>query len=251
MGSEVKGEVFATRIAWAAGYYVRSSHYMARGQILNVYGLNRAAESIEAGGGFHDASFRLIPRDMKWLPEENWSWVDNPFLTSRDGQRALAGLKVVMMLTSNWDTKDGRDEFRGANTAVYESGRDGSTELVYSFDDWGAAMGKWGSVWTRQKWAPARYLEQSSTFIKGVRDGVVEWGFEGTHESDIKEHITVEDVRWIYGYLGRITDQQLREGLVAAGAEQEEIAVLTLAMRQRLNQLKKASQSTDVALHGR
>jgi hypothetical protein len=183
---------------------------------------------------------------MKWLEEETWSWNENPFLETRGGQRALAGLKVVMMLTSNWDAKDGRDEHRGANTSIYLNRRRAQPEHVYSFDDWGASMGKWGSVWTREKWDAEHYMKQTDGFVEGVEGDFVKWGYDGTHEDDIKDNITVKDVRWIYRYLGRITEKQLREGLIASGAEPEEIAIFVPAIRQRLDQLKQVAHGSTV-----
>lgn len=60
---------------------------------------------------------RAIPVDQCRLAHaggEAWSWNANPFV----GTHELNGLKILMMLTSNWDAKDARDG-EGSNTAVY------------------------------------------------------------------------------------------------------------------------------------
>ena len=55
--------------------------------------------------------------------EHSWAWNDNPFV----GTRELHGLKMLVMLLSNWDTKDRRDVARGSNTAIFEHAfRDGA-----------------------------------------------------------------------------------------------------------------------------
>ena len=87
----------------------------------------------------------------------NWSWTDNPFI----GTPELGGLKVLMMLLSDWDNKDARDaEKRGTNTAIYQHG----DVLYYFIDDWGGAMGRWGKYFTRSKWNADSFLKQSCGF---------------------------------------------------------------------------------------
>ena len=66
---------------------------------------------------FQDARFELDePGVVKHFDEHSWAWNDNPFV----GTRELNGLKIVMMLLSNWDNKDVRDVARGSNTAIFE-----------------------------------------------------------------------------------------------------------------------------------
>ncbi|MCW5980546.1 MAG: hypothetical protein KIT09_20875 [Bryobacteraceae bacterium] len=239
-GIEAKGASFAPRIAWAVGYYVRPSHFVGRGRILGAKNLGRAAEFVDGEGNFQEANFRLIPRELTWLEDRNWTWNDNPFAGSEEGRHALTGLKIIMMLTSNWDAKDGRDESRGANTAIYATNT-ATPGYIYSFDDWGASMGRWGNVWTREKWNPEQFVEQTPLFIRGINDGYVDFGFDGTHDGDIRKGISVPDVRWIYRYLGKITDKQLRDGLIASGATAEETQALAGALRQRLRQLQQVA----------
>ena len=51
----------------------------------------------------------------------------------------------------------------------------------------------------------------------------------------------MDDVRWLYKYLGRIQDMQLRAGLEASGASEKEVDRFTNAMRDRINQLGRVS----------
>ena len=92
---------------------------------------------------------------MRMLFEEHsWAWNDNPFV----GTRQLDGLKIVVMLLSNWDSKDRRDVSRGSNTAIFEYRISRfASEARYLITDWGGAMGKWGTtVVSRDRWDAGR-----------------------------------------------------------------------------------------------
>ena len=94
-------------------------------------------------GRFIDARFELDDPDVRKLFEEHsWAWDDNPFV----GTRELTGLKIVVMLLSNWDTKDRRDVARGSNTAIFEHRASAlrAGEARYLITDWGGAMGSGG-----------------------------------------------------------------------------------------------------------
>src|SRR5215203_4960320 len=116
-GDEVHTEVFAARLAWAAGYFVEVNYFVPSGRIEGADTLQRAGECIRADGSFQNARFELDePGVVKHFDEHSWAWNDNPFV----GTRELNGLKIVMMLLSNWDNKDVRDVARGSNTAIFE-----------------------------------------------------------------------------------------------------------------------------------
>lgn len=118
----------------------------------------------------------------------------------------------------------------------------GRRELQYAFTDWGATMGKWGPIVANlaiaNKWDCKGYTEQSAEFITGVKDGVVQWGYKGFQAKDVTSGITPNDVRWLLQYIGRISDEQLRAGLEAAGATPEEMECFTKAVRNRIEQLQ-------------
>lgn len=236
-GHEVRCETFATRIAWACGYYAEPTHFVASGRVERATDLTRAAGSIQEDGAFIDACFRLNdPRVDKLFEEHSWSWTDNPFV----GTPELAGLKVLLMLLSNWDNKDQRDVARGSNTAIYihrVPPRRG--EARYLIADWGAGMGRWGTtVVTRGRWDPDAFASQTPQFVAGVQDGFVQFGYSGQRTGDAREGIRVEDVRWVCRYLGRITDDQLRAALAASGATAEEVESFASSLRARIEQLR-------------
>ena len=136
-GGENHGGVFGSRLLYAFGYLTEPTYFS--GSITRAHNLKRAKGFIARDGAFSYARFKL--RDHKALTpveDEGWSWNDNPFV----GTRELNGLKILVMLTSNWDAKDARDG-TSSNTAIYTSRRSGWR--YYAFNDWGATMGRWGA----------------------------------------------------------------------------------------------------------
>jgi hypothetical protein len=242
-GDEVRSETFSTRLVWAAGFHVEQAYFVAAGHIEGATTLGRARSCVDEDCTFRDARFELDEKGVRKLFDEHgWSWDDNPFT----GTRELSGLKIMLMLVSNWDNKDVRDVARGSNTAIFEHQLpDGSIEARYLIIDWGASMGKFGSPLTRSKWDCAGYESQNAEFIAGVESGVIKWGYTGQRTDEAIEGITVADVRWLYHYIGRITDGQLREGLLVSGATAEEAECFTRAIRERLTLLSIVSRYGD------
>ncbi|HEU0178446.1 MAG TPA: hypothetical protein VFV58_29635 [Blastocatellia bacterium] len=239
-GSEVNAETFATRIAWAAGYYVEPDYFIPSGKIEKVGQLTRAKKFIQPDGSFTSARFEMHhDKGVKKLEDEqSWSWMENPFV----GTKELNGLKVIMMLVSNWDNKDVRDISRGSNTAIFQTKTGIGLEDRYLITDWGGSMGKWGGYITREKWDCNGFHGQTKDFVKGVKGDQVEFGYSGQHTGSFKEGIRVSDVKWVAEYLGRIKDDQLRVGLQASGAKGEEVECFTKSLRERIDQLLKVAK---------
>src|SRR5262245_35036933 len=94
-GSEVNAETIASCRAWAAGYYVESSYYVASRKIVGANGLGRAKKYVANDGSFTKARFELKEDHIhKKNQEEGWRWDRNPFL----GTKELNGLKIMLML---------------------------------------------------------------------------------------------------------------------------------------------------------
>jgi hypothetical protein len=238
---EAKPEVFASRLAWACGYIAQPEYFVAAGRITGVKHLTRAASSVKPDGSFRDARFQLRTKWPKFLKQDNWAWNYNPFV----GTKELNGLKVLIMLTSNWDNKDARDIDRDSNLAIFEASKHPQRVYLYFVADWGATMGKWGHVYGRTEWDCKGYTEQTPSLVKGVHKGVVEWGYSGQHTEDAVKGIQVSDVAWLMRYLGRITDAQLRAGLRASGATPDETECFTRAVRTRIDELRRVARSSD------
>jgi hypothetical protein len=237
-GHEARPESFAVRVAWACGYFAEVTHYVAEGTIQEVGELSRARACIDADGRFCEARFELEDRSVRMLfDEHSWAWNDNPFL----GTRQLAGLKIVTMLLSNWDTKDRRDVARGSNTAIFEVRAPWGREARYLITDWGGAMGKWGStIVARGRWDAAGFEAQTPQFVTGVRDGWVNFGYQGQRTAEIARDIRVEDVAWFYRHARRLTEPALRQALVLCGATEDEAQTFARAIAARIRQLGEA-----------
>lgn len=234
-GNEVQVEALATRLAWAAGYFVETTCYVREGRIVDVPGLQRAAANVDQEGWFRDARFELDEEDViKHFDEHSWAWNDNPFV----GTRELNGLKIVMMWLSNWDAKDVRDVARGSNTAVFEYPiGNGVREARYLIIDWGGALGRWGSVVRRGRWDCDGFAAETDALVRDVVEDQVRFGYSGQRTADIAEGIRISDVEWLLGRLGRLSDPQIAAAVAASGGSPGEIACFTRALRARLEKL--------------
>ena len=235
-GGENHADVFASRLLCALGYVTEPNYFVAGGVITGAHDLRRAKPYIAKDGAFAFARFKLT--DHKTLArsdERTWSWDDNPFA----GTHELNGLKILMMLTSNWDAKDARDG-AGSNTGVYS--KPGTNGFYYAFDDWGAGMGKWGGFFERDKWDPDGYREQTKNFVRGSA-AVIQWGYRGKHGNDITSGVSAEDINWLLTYLAPVTDEEWRAGLRASGATESEIDIYATCIRLRITQLQRLSEA--------
>jgi len=238
-GGENHSDVFAARLLHAVGYLAQPTYFVASGVIAGVHDLRRAKAFLGKNGAFTYARFKL--RDHKMfahVDEQTWSWNNNPFL----GTQELNGLKILLMLISNWDAKDARDG-EGSNTSVYSRPGSAANQLYYAFDDWGASLGKWGGFFERDKWNPAGYREQTKHFARSTSIETIDWGYRGKHDHDITSAVGVGDVRWLLTYLSLVTDEQLRAGLRASGATERQTGIFTESIRDRIEQLQRLAQS--------
>lgn len=234
-GVEARPDTFGSHLAWALGYYTEINYFVGRGVIHGAHNLKRARKVIDEAGRFEAARFQLRSKSPEYLAGVSWSWDGNPFVDTPQ----LNGLKIVMMLLSNWDDKDIRDAHkRGSNTAIYKDGG----RFLFFIDDWGGAMGHWGHYLSRTKWDAVDYYRESAEFVRGVKAGAVDWGYRGTHTDRMTDEIRVSDVRWLMRYLGRVTDAQLFAALRASGATPDEAGVFTKALRIRINELRDVAR---------
>lgn len=235
-GNEVRAETFAVRFAWSCGYFAEITYFVPDGTISGANGLQRASACITADGHFCDARFELDdPAVKKLFEEHSWAWDDNPFI----GTRELSGLKIVVMLLSNWDTKDRRDVARGSNTAIFEHivGH-GQREARYLLSDWGGAMGRWGATpMTRANWDVVGFEEQTPQFVGGVNDGVVSFGYTGQRTADVATGISVEHARWFHSHARQLTHDYLRRAVTASGGTDDEAARFARALTERIRHL--------------
>jgi hypothetical protein len=234
-GDEVNSETLATRLAWAAGYFVETTYFVREGHIAGVTALQRAASCVDEECRFRDARFELDEAGVtKHFEEHSWAWNDNPFV----GTRELNGLKVVMMWLSNWDAKDVRDVARGSNTAIFEHrAASGLREARYLIIDWGGALGKWGSVVRRGRWDCHGFEAETPMFVTGTDGDYVQFGYTGQRTGDLASGIRITDVQWLLRTIGQLRTEQIAAAVEASGGTPEEVAVFARALRARLDRL--------------
>ena len=136
VGKEAQSETAAVRLVWAVGYETETNYLVPR-------------LTIPGKGEFENVRLEARPSAEKRLDE--WKWKENPFVGSREFQ----GLKVMMLLLSNWDIKDTNNQI----IAVKDTNK-----LRYIISDLGATFGKTGSLpffWriTRSRNNPEDYEE--------------------------------------------------------------------------------------------
>jgi hypothetical protein len=231
-GEEASPSIFCTRLLWACGYFAEPEYFVANGRIDGVHGLRRAASWVSKDGSFVNARFQLRSNLPKYLPGRHWAWTKNPFL----GTHQLQGLKILLLFVSNWDTKQ-------QNLSIFEDDTLDELHYFYADDDWGASLGRWGVATTWTKWDCNGFKRQTPNFLRIAPNGSLKWGFVGKNQRVITSDISVEDVQWLLQYLGRITDQQIRDGLTASGANPDTVDCFADALRLRIEQLQRAAAS--------
>ena len=229
-GNEVKPESFGWRIVKAAGYFAEPNFYVSQGRIAGLATLKRSTPSLKADGSFHDGRFQWRTKDMRYLNGQAWSWDRNPYAHSKE----LNGLKMLVMLVSNYDNKDSRaGQTGGSNTATFEV--TGGRKWL-AFTDWGSGMGRWGDLKGQTDWRCSDFDAQSKEFVR-VDAGHVRFGFEG-HIPRFADGITAADIAWLMRFLGRVTDAQLHAGLRASGATPDEEQCFARSLRTRIEALR-------------
>jgi len=196
LGPEARTEVVVSRIIWAAGYHQPYIYYLPRWTLVRD---GKRTEQPEA-------RFRLEPPTHNKVGE--WSWRSNPFL----GTRELAGLLVLMIMVNNWDLKS-------AQNSIYEVNPDTKDEHDwYMVRDLGAAFGKSGWATFATKDDPEAFEEEP--FILGIEGNRVRFGFEGAWlEPQLLGSVTPDDVRWVSGFLSRLSPKQWTDAFRAGGFE--------------------------------
>jgi len=242
-GPEVKAEPFVTRLLWAVGYTVEPSYYVAEGHIDGARHLDNVSPRHDRktpvvnrleDNAFSRARFELRDPRITFMPDMSWGWESNPFADSPE----FAGLKVMAMLVSSWDTKDSTSS-RTPNTAIVKVKADsGEEESHFIVNDWGGTMGRWGGPTTHSTWDCQGYREQTKDFVKGLdKDGMVRFGYFG-QTSALSKNISPDHVGWLLLYLGKITDDQIRDGLRASNADDADVECFTTSIRSRIEQLR-------------
>jgi hypothetical protein len=208
LSKEAQPETASNRLLWAAGYETEIVYLVPELEIVGK-------------GTFKNVKLEARPKNVKRT--EFWLWNNNPFL----GKPEFQGLKIMMVFINNWDMKDD-------NNAILATKGVTNSERRYIISDLGATFGKTGGIFSRSRNKPSDYVK--SEFVKGVKGNVVDFNFSGKN-GKLFDNITIADARWLARWLGRLSDEQIRDAFRAANYTSEEVDMLTTAVRARINTL--------------
>jgi len=234
LGEEPQSETAASRLMWAAGYFVDEDYYLAEFTVTGLPELHRGGQFVTPGGRVHGGR---LERKLKGVARlGTWDWFDNPLI----GTRELNGLRIMMSLLNNWDLKE-------VNNTILQVGG----ERRYIVTDLGATFGNTGNSLTRSKSALGEYA--ASKFIDKVEIDSIDFVLHSrpfilsainipnyqtrTRMEDITRKIPRADARWLARRLSRLSDRQIGDAFRAGGYTREEIAVYSRAIRKRIMEL--------------
>jgi hypothetical protein len=249
MGVEAQAETVSTRLMWAMGYFAEETYYLDRFEVKNLPRLSRGQEFVENGSIVRGARFE--PKRKGVTRGAIWDWLKNPFV----GSRELDGLKVIMVLLANYDTR------LENNHILYEKNpTSGQMEARYVVTDIGATLGRVGGLGGKRV---KNSLEdfQASKFIVAVQNGIVEfdystrpkgagkfaslfspgYGKSQANKEKAMRRIPVANARWIGEMLSHLSKDQLRDAFEAAKYDKATMEGFIKVLRERIDQLAKLS----------
>jgi hypothetical protein len=227
-GEEVHAEVAATRLVWAFGYFAEETYFVRRGKIVGLPPLDRAGRFISPDGTFRDARFERRPRNIT-RTDNHWSWGDNPF----GGTRELSGLKILMTMINNWDTRS-----RSKNNTVLQVRKpDGRIECRYVVEDLGSSFGRMGRFpfLPRSRWNLADFRKQK--MIDSVDAEELDLHYKGGGSIN---KVPFEHARWFSGLASQLNVRQVRQAFKASGANRFEVAGFSARMMEKIRELRAA-----------
>jgi hypothetical protein len=218
----MKSENFASRLAWALGYPVRASYYVTSGSISGVPD-GTLTEFVNPDGTFKGGRFQMF--DNARFQQVDGLKLD--LAERHEDQSELNGLKLMLLLVSNWDVKP-------ANSAVFEV--EGKRYVTIS--DWGASLGDPAAGEAERKWNCPAFKRQTGRLIEGVENGYIQINYmqyAARHEGALSLGISTQDLKSFVDRSSGLSDRQLKAGLLASGATAGEAQCFTQAIRERLN----------------
>ena len=244
LGAEVRPEVAASRLVWAAGYFTNDDYFL---KDLPVQGLpshlHRGQSQIGPDGAFHNVRLKRSIKDQKKIG--SWQWGSNPFLDTRE----FNGLRVMMALLNNWDLKD-------INNTRYENKRlddSGAIEQIYVVSDLGASFGTTGIKVPVDGAKGNLEAYKRSKFITNRAPDYIDFGTPGTpalietfklpmflHRIDLRwigRHVPRADAKWIGQVLGQLSEDQIRDAFRAAGYADSEVNEFAGVVQSRIAEL--------------
>lgn len=193
-GAEGPVEVALSRVLSAVGYHQPPVYFVPDFVLADAAGTRR-----EQGGRFRLKLDALTKTG-------DWSWQQNPFVSTKPYQ----GLLVILAMFDSSDLKN-------VNNSLYQvRTRDDWPQMWYVVRDLGTALGNTGRI-TPKRNDPDVF--ERYEFIKGVKNGYVQFHYHGWHQELLDERITPDDVEWATELLAGLSDQQWRDAFRAGGYE--------------------------------
>lgn len=231
LGQEPRAETAATRLLFAAGYFVDEDYYVDELHVEGLPPLKRGKSFVTPDGVVHGARLERRMKEVKKLG--TWDWFKNPFV----GTKEFNGLRIMMSLVNNWDLKT-------INDSIYEV----DDQAEYAVSDVGATFGKTGDPLHRSKSVLKDY--EDSKFIDKVSADFVDFVMHSrppllaavnipnyekrTHMQDVTKHIPRADAKWLGERLSQLTEQQIRDCFRAGGYTQEEVDGYSAVIQNRI-----------------
>lgn len=224
-GKEAQPETAAVRLMWALGYMTEINYLVPCVHIEGAPEPKRGTIERCENNGYANVKFEARPEGVDRL--ESWQWANNPFT----GKKEFQGMIILMSLINNWDLKDD-------NNKILHVSKPGGNELQYIISDLGATFGKTGGLFSRNRNSPESYVK--TKFVEGVNGGKLKLAYSGKN-SELFKNVSVEDAKWLARLLTRLSDKQISDAFRAANYSEDEVRMLTSAVRSRINQLTSIS----------
>jgi hypothetical protein len=234
-------------LVWAMGYFADEAYHF---ESISVQNLPRLARGSEFQSGNTVRDVKMEPRREGESRGEIWDWLENPFV----GQREFNGLKVLMVLVANYDT-------RLDNNQIYtvKNEKTGEWEARYVVTDIGATLGKVGGMGGgRSKNSLTDF--RSSKFVVNVENGMVNFDYNTkpkgaggafaslfgggyakrqANKEKAMRSIPLNDAQWIGSRLALLSDEQLRDAFRAAHYDNATMEGYVSVLRARINELTR------------
>lgn len=247
LGVEAQAETVSTRIVWAMGYFAEETYYLDRFEVQNLPRLSRGQEFVESGSVVRGGRFE--PKRKGVTRGAIWDWLKNPFV----GSRELDGLKVLMVLLANYDTR-----LENNHILYQKHPTSGEMEARYVVTDIGATLGQVGGLGGKRVKNSLEDFKMTK-FILGVENGVVEfdystrpkgagkfasifnpgYGKSQANKEKAMRRIPVGSARWIGEMLSRLSKDQLKDVFRAANYDKDTSEGFIKTLRERIERLAK------------
>lgn len=215
LGREARPETVAVRLLYGLGYKTDINYLVPKLTIPNI-------------GTFKNVRLETRSKNVRSLG--NWKWLDNPFR----GTNELQGLKIMMVFMTNWDVLDIQNDILETTTAA-------GKENQYIVSDLGATFGRLGNnnfpLFFRFGRTTGKPFDFAKTkLIRKVKNGKVELAYKGKNR-EIFEGITIENAKWLYDSLSKLSDKQIADAFRAANYSPSETEIYTKAVKNKIAEL--------------